>query len=118
VQGAPVYCDGAAFKKGDEALRDAYDVELAKLKKLGESPRLSSHMALGGGGDVDDARQALRGEVGALFLLPLNGRGCHEVTDEGRRQVLPRWPRPSSVWWHLLPFMGKGAKTKRWKHQT
>lgn len=31
VEGAPVYCDGAAFKKGDEALRDAFDVELAKL---------------------------------------------------------------------------------------
>src|SRR5260370_35126130 len=36
VVGAPVYCDGAAFKKGDEALRDAYDVELAKMKKSGE----------------------------------------------------------------------------------
>jgi polar amino acid transport system substrate-binding protein len=36
VEGAPVYCDGAAFKKGDEALRDAFDVELAKMKESGE----------------------------------------------------------------------------------
>jgi polar amino acid transport system substrate-binding protein len=40
VVGAPVYCDGAAFKKGDEALRDAYDVELAKLKESGEFAKI------------------------------------------------------------------------------
>lgn len=40
VQGAPVYCDGAAFKKGDEALRDAFDVELAKMKKSGEFAKI------------------------------------------------------------------------------
>ncbi len=36
VVGAPVYCDGAAFRKDDEALRDAFDAELAKLKESGE----------------------------------------------------------------------------------
>ena len=36
VQGAPVYCDGAAFRKDDVALRDAFDVELAKMKDIGE----------------------------------------------------------------------------------
>ncbi len=36
VVGAPVYCDGAAFNKDDTALRDAFDVELAKLKASGE----------------------------------------------------------------------------------
>ena len=36
VADAPVYCDGAAFRKGDEALRDAFDVELAKMKESGE----------------------------------------------------------------------------------
>ncbi|QFQ89202.1 ectoine/hydroxyectoine ABC transporter substrate-binding protein EhuB [Paracoccus kondratievae] len=36
VEGAPVYCDGAAFNKKDTALRDAFDVELAKLKESGE----------------------------------------------------------------------------------
>ncbi|ESW90442.1 amino acid ABC transporter substrate-binding protein [Mesorhizobium sp. LSJC285A00] len=40
VVGAPVYCDGAAFKKGEEALRDAFDVELAKLKKSGEFAKI------------------------------------------------------------------------------
>ena len=40
VQGAPVYCDGAAFKKGDEALRDAFDVELAKLKESGDFAKI------------------------------------------------------------------------------
>ena len=36
VVGAPVYCDGAAFRKEDAALRDAFDVELAKMKESGE----------------------------------------------------------------------------------
>lgn len=36
VVGAPVYCDGAAFNKNDTALRDAFDVELAKMKESGE----------------------------------------------------------------------------------
>lgn len=40
VEGAPVYCDGAAFKKGEEALRDAFDVELAKLKQSGEFAKI------------------------------------------------------------------------------
>ncbi len=40
VVGAPVYCDGAAFKKGDEALRDAFDVELAKMKESGEFAKI------------------------------------------------------------------------------
>ncbi|MBL3685030.1 transporter substrate-binding domain-containing protein (plasmid) [Sinorhizobium meliloti] len=45
VEGAPVYCDGAAFRKGDEALRDAFDVELAKLKESANSRRSSNPMA-------------------------------------------------------------------------
>jgi len=40
VVGAPVYCDGAAFKKSDTALRDAFDVELAKMKKSGEFAKI------------------------------------------------------------------------------
>ena len=40
VEGAPVYCDGAAFRKGDEALRDAFDVELKKLKESGEFAKI------------------------------------------------------------------------------
>ena len=37
---APVYCDGAAFHKDDVALRDAFDVELKKLKESGEFAKI------------------------------------------------------------------------------
>jgi polar amino acid transport system substrate-binding protein len=40
VVGAPVYCDGTAFNKDDTALRDAYDVELAKMKESGDFAKL------------------------------------------------------------------------------
>ena len=40
VVGAPVYCDGAAFHKDDVALRDAFDVELKKLKESGEFAKI------------------------------------------------------------------------------
>jgi polar amino acid transport system substrate-binding protein len=40
VVGAPVYCDGAAFNKRDTNLRDAFDVELAKLKESGEFAKI------------------------------------------------------------------------------
>ncbi|MFA7433472.1 MAG: ectoine/hydroxyectoine ABC transporter substrate-binding protein EhuB [Gemmobacter sp.] len=36
VLDGPVYCDGAAFRIGDESLRDAFDVELAAMKESGE----------------------------------------------------------------------------------
>jgi polar amino acid transport system substrate-binding protein len=36
VEGAPVYCDGAAFRKQDEDLRDAFDEVLAEMKESGE----------------------------------------------------------------------------------
>lgn len=40
VVGAPVYCDGAAFRKQDVALRDAFDVELKKMKESGEFAKI------------------------------------------------------------------------------
>ncbi|NKK91949.1 ectoine/hydroxyectoine ABC transporter substrate-binding protein EhuB [Rhizobium leguminosarum bv. viciae] len=40
VVNAPVYCDGAAFRKQDVALRDAFDVELKKLKETGEFAKI------------------------------------------------------------------------------
>ncbi|MBY3383883.1 ectoine/hydroxyectoine ABC transporter substrate-binding protein EhuB [Rhizobium laguerreae] len=40
VVNAPVYCDGAAFRKQDAALRDAFDVELKKLKESGEFAKI------------------------------------------------------------------------------
>lgn len=40
VKNAPVYCDGAAFRKQDTALRDAFDKELAALKQSGEFAKI------------------------------------------------------------------------------
>ena len=40
VLGAPVYCDGAAFNKNDTALRDAFNVELAKMKESGDFAKI------------------------------------------------------------------------------
>lgn len=40
VKGAPVYCDGAAFRKDQTALRDAFDRELAALKTSGEFAKI------------------------------------------------------------------------------
>jgi polar amino acid transport system substrate-binding protein len=40
VQGAPVYCDGAAFRKDDTALRDEFDKVLAEMKKSGEFAKI------------------------------------------------------------------------------
>ena len=40
VKDAPVYCDGAAFNKKDTALRDAFDVELAKMKQSGDFAKI------------------------------------------------------------------------------
>jgi polar amino acid transport system substrate-binding protein len=40
VKNAPVYCDGAAFRKQDAALRDAFDKELAALKVSGEFAKI------------------------------------------------------------------------------
>jgi polar amino acid transport system substrate-binding protein len=40
VKNAPIYCDGAAFRKQDAALRDAFDQELAELKATGEFTKI------------------------------------------------------------------------------
>ena len=40
VENTPVYCDGAAFRKEDAALRDAFDVELKKMKESGDFAKL------------------------------------------------------------------------------
>ena len=42
VKNTPVYCAGAAFRKSDRSLRDAYDKELAKMKKNGEFKKVVS----------------------------------------------------------------------------
>ena len=40
VKGAPVYCDGAAFRKQDADLRDAYDKVLAEMKASGDFAKI------------------------------------------------------------------------------
>jgi polar amino acid transport system substrate-binding protein len=40
VKGAPIYCDGAAFRKQDAALRDAFDKVLADMKTSGEFKKI------------------------------------------------------------------------------
>lgn len=59
VEGAPVYCDGAAFKKGDEALRDAYDVELAKMKDSGEFAKIIEPYGFSAAAAMSTSREKL-----------------------------------------------------------
>jgi polar amino acid transport system substrate-binding protein len=40
VKNTPVFCAGAAFRKGDEDLRDAYDKVLAEMKTSGEFAKI------------------------------------------------------------------------------
>ena len=59
VVGAPVYCDGAAFKKGDEALRDAYDVELAKMKESGDFAKIIEPYGFSAAAAMSTSREKL-----------------------------------------------------------
>lgn len=62
VVGAPVYCDGAAFHKDDTALRDAFDVELAKMKESGEFAAIIEPYGFSAAAAVSTSRAALCGE--------------------------------------------------------
>ncbi len=59
VVGAPVYCDGAAFKKGDEALRDAFDVELAKMKASGDFAKIIEPYGFSAAAAMSTSREKL-----------------------------------------------------------
>lgn len=59
VQGAPVYCDGAAFRKGDEALRDAFDVELKKMKESGEFAKIIEPYGFSAAAAMSTSREKL-----------------------------------------------------------
>jgi polar amino acid transport system substrate-binding protein len=59
VKGAPVYCDGAAFKKGDEALRDAFDVELKKMKESGEFAKIIEPYGFSAAAAMSTSREKL-----------------------------------------------------------
>lgn len=59
VADAPVYCDGAAFRKGDEALRDAFDVELAAMKESGEFAEIIEPYGFSAAAAISTNREAL-----------------------------------------------------------
>ncbi|WP_295045901.1 ectoine/hydroxyectoine ABC transporter substrate-binding protein EhuB [uncultured Paracoccus sp.] len=59
VQGAPVYCDGAAFNRNDTALRDAFDVELAKLKESGEFAKIIEPYGFSAAAAISTNRETL-----------------------------------------------------------
>lgn len=59
VLDAPVYCDGAAFNKGDEALRDAFDVELAKMKESGEFAKIIEPYGFSASAAMSTSREKL-----------------------------------------------------------
>jgi len=62
VVGAPVYCDGAAFHKDDTALRDAFDVELAKMKESGEFAAIIEPYGFSAAAAISTSRAELCGE--------------------------------------------------------
>ncbi|GGD17565.1 ectoine/hydroxyectoine ABC transporter substrate-binding protein EhuB [Aureimonas glaciei] len=59
VEGAPVYCDGAAFRKDQTALRDAFDVELAKLKESGEFAKIIEPYGFSAKAAISTSREKL-----------------------------------------------------------
>ncbi|SCW89806.1 polar amino acid transport system substrate-binding protein [Rhizobium mongolense subsp. loessense] len=59
VVGAPVYCDGAAFRKQDVALRDAYDVELKKMKESGEFAKIVEPYGFSAAAAMSTSREKL-----------------------------------------------------------
>ena len=62
VVGAPVYCDGAAFRKEDASLRDAFDVELAKMKESGEFAAIIEPYGFSAAAAMSTSRAQLCGE--------------------------------------------------------
>jgi polar amino acid transport system substrate-binding protein len=61
VKNAPVYCDGAAFRKQDTALRDAFDKELAALKQSGEFAKIVESYGFSAKAALETNRDAMCG---------------------------------------------------------
>ncbi|MTI17501.1 ectoine/hydroxyectoine ABC transporter substrate-binding protein EhuB [Rhodobacteraceae bacterium RKSG542] len=61
IKGTPVYCAGAAFRKQDTSLRDAYDVALAEMKASGEFSELVSSFGFPGEAPNLTSREKLCG---------------------------------------------------------
>jgi len=61
VKDTPVFCAGAAFRKGDEDLRDAYDKALAELKASGEFAKIVEPFGFSGAAPDLTSREKLCG---------------------------------------------------------
>jgi len=61
VKNTPVFCAGAAFRKGDEDLRDAYDKVLAELKSSGEFAKIVEPFGFSGEAPNLTSREKLCG---------------------------------------------------------
>jgi polar amino acid transport system substrate-binding protein len=59
VQGTPVSCDGAAFRKQDTALRDAFDKILADMKKSGEFAKIVEPYGFSAAAAMQTSREKL-----------------------------------------------------------
>lgn len=61
IEGTPVYCAGAAFRKQDTALRNAYDEALAEMKESGEFQELVASFGFPGDAPNLTSREELCG---------------------------------------------------------
>jgi polar amino acid transport system substrate-binding protein len=61
VKGAPISCDGAAFRKQDAALRDAFDKELAAMKASGEFAKIIEPYGFSAAAAMQTSREKLCG---------------------------------------------------------
>jgi len=61
VEGTPIFCAGAAFRKQDAALRDAYDVALAELKASGEFAKIIEPFGYSAEAAMQTSREKLCG---------------------------------------------------------
>ena len=59
--GAPIYCDGVAFRKDDTALRDAFDVVLADMKTSGEFAKIIEPYGFSAAAAMQTNRETLCG---------------------------------------------------------
>jgi polar amino acid transport system substrate-binding protein len=61
VKGAPISCDGAAFRKQDTALRDAFDKVLVEMKQSGEFAKIIEPYGFSAAAAMETSREKLCG---------------------------------------------------------
>jgi polar amino acid transport system substrate-binding protein len=59
--GAPIYCDGIAFRKQDTAFRDAFDKVLAEMKSSGEFAKIIEPYGFSAAAAMQTSREKLCG---------------------------------------------------------